>query len=63
MLNVQTSRSQVYNVDPDEVAPIGSTLFAILSVLLDTSKGSQTDLVNFLCELWCCPNIFGNYGV
>ena len=38
------------SVDPDQTAPkgavwSGSTLFAILSVLLETSKDSQTDLV------------------
>ena len=35
------------SVDLDQTAPIGSgaTLFAILTVLLDTSKDNQTDLV------------------
>ena len=38
------------SVDPDQTAPkgavwSGSTLFAILSVLLETSKDNQTDLI------------------
>ena len=37
-----------------------SALFAILSVLLDTSRNSQTDLVKF-CVL--SPHLFGNYGI
>ena len=51
MLNIQSSRYK-QTVDPDQTAPIkavwsGSTQFAILSVLLDTSKDIQTDLVKF----------------
>ena len=37
-------------MDPDQTigaVSSGSTLFAILSVLLDTSKDSKTDLVKF----------------
>ena len=49
------------SVDPDQTAPTGavwsgSTLFAIQSVLLDTSKDSQTDLVKLCVQ---SPNIFG----
>ena len=43
------------SVDSDQTAPIGaiwsgSTLFAILSILLDTSKNSQTNS-KILCEI------------
>ena len=46
------------------MAPIGAvwlgfTLIAILSVLLDTSKDSQTDLVKFYVNYVQSPNIFG----
>ena len=36
-------------MDQDQTTPVwsGSTQFAILSVFLDTSKDSQTDLVKF----------------
>ena len=40
------------SVNPAQTAPVGavlsgSALFALLSVLLDTSNGSQNNLVNF----------------
>ena len=56
------------SVDPDQTAPkdavwSGSTLFAILSVLLGTFKLNQTDLVKFYVNYVQSPNIFGNYGI
>ena len=56
------------SVDPDQTAPngavwSGSTLFAILSVLLETFKDNQTDLVKFYVNYVRSPNIFGNYGI
>ena len=51
MLNYSDKNVWANSVDPDQTAPIGavwsgSTLFAILSVLLDTSsKDNQTYLV------------------
>ena len=41
----------------------GSALFAILSVLLETFKGNQTDLVKFYVNYVRSPNIFGNNGI
>ena len=43
------------SADPDQTAPIGpvwsgSTLCVILTVSLDTSKDSQTDLVKFYVQ-------------
>ena len=56
------------SVDPDQIAPkgavwSGSTLFAILSVLVDTSKDNQTDLVKFYVNYVRSPNIFDNYSI
>ena len=56
------------SVDPDQTAPkgavwSGSTLFAILSVLLETFKENQTDLVKFYVHYVQSPNIVGNYGI
>ena len=56
------------SVDTDPTAPTGavwsgSTLFAILSVLLDLSKDSQTDLVTFYVKYMQSPNIFDIYGI
>ena len=56
------------SVDPDQTAPkgavwSGSTLFAILSVLLETFKDNQTDLVKFYVHYVQSPNIVGNYGI
>ena len=44
------------SVDPDQTAPLevvwsGSTLFAILSVLSETFKENQTDLIKFYVQL------------
>ena len=41
----------------------GSTLFAILSVLLETFKDNQRDLVKFYVNYLPSSNIFGNYGI
>ena len=38
-------------------------MFAILSVFLDASKDSQTDLVKFYVKNVRSPNIFDNYGI
>ena len=56
------------SADPDQTAPkgavwSGSTLFAILSVLLETFKENQTDLVKFYVHYAQSPNIVGNYGI
>ena len=66
---MQNIRTKVWGngVDPYEAAPKGavwswSTLFVILSVLSDTSKDSQTDLVKFYVKYLKNWNIF-NYGL
>ena len=38
-------------------------MFAILSVLLETFKENQTDLVKFYVHYVLSPNIVGNYGI
>ena len=54
----------ISSVDPDQAAPpiravwSGSTLFDIVTILLDTTYDSQTDLVYVNYEL--SPNIYGN---
>ena len=59
MLNIwtkkaeQTVLNEVYSV----------TLFAILSVLLETSKESQTDLVKVYVNYVPSSNIFGYCGI
>ena len=69
MLNIRTRLEGWANsVDPDQTAPngavwSGSTLFAILSVLLETFKDNQTDLVKFYVNYVRSPNIFGDYGI
>ena len=70
MLNnwIRRAEGRTNSVDPDQTAPkravwSSSTLFAILSVLLETSKNSQTDLVKFYVNYVRSPNIFGNYGI
>ena len=55
MLNIRTR-----SVDTDQAVWSGSTLFAILSVLLETSKDCQTQLVKFYLQ---SPNIFGYNGI
>ena len=47
MLNIQKSRYEQTVKTSEETVWSGSTLFAKLSVLLDTAKDSQTDLVKF----------------
>ena len=41
----------------------GSTLFAILSVLLETFKENQADFVKCYVHYVQSPNIVGNYGI
>ena len=63
MLNIWIKKAEqrVLNEQFDQVYTV--ILFAILSVLLETSKESQTDLVKFYVNYVPSSNIFGYCGI